>query len=114
MSTVTRTYLVDDLDGSEAAETVAFSLDKQAYEIDLNEANAARLREKLARFVDAAPPVKTSPKAAPARRGDNSAAAKTNRQHVQEIRAWAQAAGLEVSSRGRVSQTVQDAYAAAH
>ena len=43
--------LVDDLDGSEATESVSFGLDGTSYEIDLNDANAARLRDALAEFV---------------------------------------------------------------
>ena len=43
--------LVDDIDGSEATETVTFGLDGTSYEIDLNDANAARLREAMAEFV---------------------------------------------------------------
>ena len=39
--------LVDDLDGTEATETVTFGLDGTTYEIDLNDANAAALREAL-------------------------------------------------------------------
>ena len=46
--------LVDDLDGSEAAETVSFGLDGRAYEIDLSVDNAARLRDAIAPFVAAA------------------------------------------------------------
>ena len=50
--------LVDDLDGSVLevgeGETVLFSLDGTAYEIDLTDANAAALREILAPYVDAA------------------------------------------------------------
>ena len=60
MATVTRTVLIDDLDGSEASETVEIAIDKQSYEIDLSPANAERLREKLSKFVDAASPVKGS------------------------------------------------------
>ena len=53
MATVTRTFLVDDLDGStEDVENVRISLDGTDFEIDLSAANAARLREKLARYVD--------------------------------------------------------------
>lgn len=33
---------------------------------------------------------------------------------VAEIRKWAQENGLEVGTRGRLSQTVKDAYADAH
>jgi len=55
MATVARTYLVDDLDGSqEDVHTVRFALDGTNYEIDLSGSNAGRLREKLGRFVDAA------------------------------------------------------------
>src|SRR5687767_5451960 len=43
--------LVDDLDGSEASESVSFGLDGTSYEIDLNDANAAQLRDALAPYV---------------------------------------------------------------
>lgn len=43
--------LVDDLDGSEAQDTVAFSLDGVAYQIDLNAEHAAELREVMQPFV---------------------------------------------------------------
>ena len=75
MATVTRTYLVDDLDESEEdVDNVLFALDGTNYEIDLSAANAGRLREKLARFIDAASPVKVS-KSAPAKRGPKGKAA---------------------------------------
>ena len=45
---------VDDLDGSDAAATVSFGLDGTAYEIDLSDDNAAKLRDSLAVFVGAA------------------------------------------------------------
>ena len=55
MATVTRTYLVDDLNGStEDVSTVQFSLDKTNYEIDLDATNQARLRDKLAKYLIAA------------------------------------------------------------
>ena len=43
--------LEDDLDGSEADETVTFALDGVTYEIDLNAKNAAALRDALAQYV---------------------------------------------------------------
>ena len=46
--------LVDDLDGSEADETVTFGLDGSAYEIELSELNARDLRRALLPFVDQA------------------------------------------------------------
>ncbi|MCU1383896.1 MAG: Lsr2-like protein, partial [Acidobacteria bacterium] len=37
--------LIDDLDGGEAAETVTFSIDGTAYQIDLSTRNASKLRD---------------------------------------------------------------------
>lgn len=45
--------LLDDLDGSAAAETVSFGLDGIAYEIDLNDENAAKPHGGIAEFVKA-------------------------------------------------------------
>ncbi len=45
--------LSDDIDGGEAAETVIFALDGKTYEIDLNPANARKLRKTLAPYVAA-------------------------------------------------------------
>jgi hypothetical protein len=47
-------FLVDDLDGTEAGETVTFELDGKSYEIDLSEANAHDLRRSLEPYVDRA------------------------------------------------------------
>lgn len=52
--------LVDDLDGTPAAETVMFGLDGAGFEIDLSENNAAALRASLATFVENARRVSTS------------------------------------------------------
>lgn len=43
--------LVDDLDGSEAVETVRFGIDGSTYEIDLSAANAEALRDTLSGYV---------------------------------------------------------------
>ncbi len=44
--------LVDDLDGSEAEETVEFGLDGVSYQIDLSSDNAEELRDALAQYVE--------------------------------------------------------------
>lgn len=44
--------LVNDLDGSSAAETVSFGLDSRLYEVDLSKKNAAALRKAFASYVD--------------------------------------------------------------
>lgn len=48
-----RVNLVDDIDGGDATQSVPFTLDGTAYEIDLSDDNAARLREEFAPFIDA-------------------------------------------------------------
>lgn len=45
--------LVDDLDGTEAVETVTFALEGKSYEIDLNSKNAAKLRSEIGKYVNA-------------------------------------------------------------
>ncbi|MEJ3657031.1 Lsr2 family protein [Actinomycetes bacterium KLBMP 9759] len=49
----TTVTLVDDLDGGEAVEQMTFGIDGHLYQIDLSEANSAKLREVLAPFVAA-------------------------------------------------------------
>ena len=44
--------LVDDIDGSDADETVQFALDGKSYEVDLSTANASRLRDALKPYVE--------------------------------------------------------------
>src|ERR1700689_4709370 len=52
MAQKVQVLLVDDLDGSEATETVAFGLDGASYEIDLSSGNASKLRKELAGYVE--------------------------------------------------------------
>ena len=103
--------LVDDLDGSEATESVSFGLDGTSYEIDLNDANAARLRDALAEFVGHARKVGSA-----SRRGrrSSSSAAAAGGPSAREIRDWARSNGYDVPDRGRVSAEVREAFDAAH
>src|SRR6201982_4246771 len=52
MAQKVQVLLVDDIDGSEATETVSFGLDGAAYEIDLSSGNAGKLRTELAQYVE--------------------------------------------------------------
>lgn len=99
--------LVDDLDGTEASETVTFGLDGTSYEIDLNDANAAALREALSGYVGHARKVTGG-----GRRGRRSGGGSSS--NTKDVREWAKAQGMEVSERGRISGEVQQAYDAAH
>ncbi len=112
MATVTRTFLVDDLDGStEDVENVRISLDGANFEIDLSAANAARLREKLAKYVAHGTRV-TPQKTRRSRRVVTSPV--SGRDQVQAVRDWGRQNGFEVSARGRIPRSIQDAFAAAH
>src|SRR3978361_1803114 len=103
MAQKTVVTLEDDIDGGSADETVTFALDGISYEIDLNDANAAALRDALATYVAhgrrtsgrssaaARAPRRSVAASSPAssggaRRGDNSA-----------IREWARSAGHAVN-----------------
>lgn len=101
--------LVDDIDGSEATETVTFGLDGTTYEIDLNDKNAAALREALATYVGHGRKVGAGP-----RRGRRSSGSAANGPSAREIRDWARQNGYDVPDRGRVSAEVREAYDKAH
>lgn len=96
--------LSDDINGGEASETIAFGLDGKSYEIDLNTANAEKLRTALAPFVEAGRK----------RAGSGRAYHRTSvAPDPQTVRAWAQSNGYEVPARGRIPKKVYEAFSAA-
>ena len=101
--------LVDDIDGTDATETVSFGLDGTSYEIDLNDSNAAALRDALAGYVGHARKVSSA-------RGRKTRAASSSSSgpSARELRDWARSNGYEVSDRGRVPAEVREAFDAAH
>ncbi|GIH92983.1 Lsr2 family protein [Planobispora siamensis] len=103
--------LIDDLDGGEANETVAFALDGTSYEIDLSDVNAKKLRDSLAPFVGSAR--RAGAVAAPRRRRGGGTRALT-REKSADIRAWAKSHGLNVSERGRIASKIVEEYERNH
>jgi hypothetical protein len=101
--------LEDDIDGSDADETVTFALDGVSYEIDLSGKNAAKLRDALAPYVGHA-------RRSGGRRstGRASAGRGSTKRDLADVRAWARSNGHQVSDRGRISAEVQAAYDKAH
>ena len=95
--------LVDDTDGSEAAETLTFGLEGASYELDLSDKNAKKLRDALAPWVAAA------------RKTGGRRGRKTNGQLVdmKAVRVWAASNNVQVSIRGRVPASVIEQYQAA-
>jgi hypothetical protein len=105
--------LVDDIDGSDAIETVSFALDGVDYEIDLSEQHASELRNAVSTYVGHGR--RTGGRRRSGKRG--SAAPATSSEDgatAAEIRSWARENGWEVPERGRVSAEVREAYAAAN
>ena len=100
--------LVDDLDGTDADETVVFGIDGTDYEIDLSTANAGKLRDALAVYVGHGRRTGGRRKRAAGRPAAKSAATPA------EIREWARNNGWDVPDRGRVASEVREAYESAH
>ena len=100
------TQLLDDIDGTEAQQTVTFSLDGKSYAIDLSDSHAAEFRDACSAYVIAArkSDVKVAKTATPS----------TRRNDLSAVREWAAASGFEVAARGRIPENVQAAYDAVH
>lgn len=102
------TQLIDDLSGKEipdgGGETVQFSLDGTNYEIDLSTKNSSKLRSVIAEYTQHAR------KVGPAR--GRSRAKTSGSASAAEIKAWARSNGYEVADRGRVPNSVREAYEA--
>ncbi|HEY3469705.1 MAG TPA: Lsr2 family protein [Amycolatopsis sp.] len=100
--------ILDDIDGSPATQTVQFGLDGVTYEIDLSDENAAALRDELARYIGAGRRV--GGRKVRVATGQSTTTTQSDRERNQQIRAWANANGYEVSDRGRLSSEVISAY----
>jgi len=111
MAQRTIVQLTDDLDGSEAAESISFALDGSSYTIDLSESNAAELREALAPYVAAA-----RRESGRSRRGNVTPISNGRRTRStgdidpKTVRAWAAENGIAINSRGRIPADVVAKY----
>ena len=81
-----------------------FGVGGSEYEIDLSEKNAAKLRKQLAPFVEHARRASGQ-----AHRPVRTAA---SRRRSRDIRAWAQAQGIQLSERGRIPAGIAAQYEA--
>ncbi len=101
---------VDDLDGTVITDgsggTVQFSLQGKSYEIDLSDENTSQLQSLLEPYIEKA-------RQTGAIRRPSAPTAKSASK-LQDIREWARSNGHNVSERGRIAKTVQDAYASAN
>jgi hypothetical protein len=98
--------LVDDLDGSEATQSVVFGIDGRLLHIDLNDQHAEDLRAELEPFISAGRRVRDQ--RGRAERGTRGASADKDRPSA--IRQWALDEGVQLPTRGRIAGGVQAAY----
>ena len=102
--------LIDDLTGTEAAETVTFALDGAKYEIDLSAENAAKLRETLSIYIaNGRRSSRSAARAGAPRRGSRA-----DHEQTAAIRAWARSNGFRIGDKGRIPTHVIDAYNASN
>lgn len=102
MAKKTVVTVIDDIDGSEGADTVEFGLDGLSYAIDLSATNADALREALSSYVNHAR------KVGDRGRGNAASGARqpTGGGISNAARQWAVATGIDVPTSGRVPETI--------
>lgn len=103
--------LRDDLDQSLTdVQTVEFGWGGKVYEIDLSAPNREAFAGVMASYVAAARPKKRkqTPPKDQSPKGDDDLARR------REIRDWATRNGYKVKAQGRIPQSVENAWAAAH
>ncbi|HEY0117984.1 MAG TPA: Lsr2 family protein [Cellulomonas sp.] len=98
----------DDIDGSEANETVTFAVDGVTYEIDLTAGHAAELRTAVEPYTKAARRV-----GGVARRATVAAVKAAKNYDPKAVRAWAGSRHIEIPARGRIPAAVVEQYRAA-
>ncbi len=117
MAQKTIVQFTDDLDGSEASQTVEFGYQGKAYKLDLNDKNAAELEEALAPYIAAAQQASGGTSRGNRGKGRQAAAPQPRSGEGRDydpkaVREWAQAQGLEVPARGRIPGKVLEQFKA--
>ena len=83
--------LTDDLDGSDATETIQFALDGKNYQIDLNKKNAEAMRKAFHQYIEAGRSARQSPARSRSSSSDSPATlfSRLNSEEKDRFRAWA-------------------------
>jgi len=116
MAQKVQVILMDDIDGSDADETLSFSLDGVNYEIDLSSEHATAMRETFATWVGHARRVgaRTSGRRSAPKTSKAAASSSEPTRDTGAVRTWAKENGFTVSDRGRISAEVIQAFDDAH
>jgi hypothetical protein len=96
----TKTITLDDLDGSEGAETIRISVGDRIVDIDLAKASRTALDKALAPYFDKGRPVVKK--------------SSGNGGSTQAIRDWLRSNGHEIGDKGRIPEDKQALYDAAN
>jgi hypothetical protein len=109
MAKATVEVLVDDLDGSEAAETVRIGWNGAWRELELSNKNLASLSKALDKYWNAARPVSADGKPSrPSRpRTTTSSRSRKAKRDPKIIRKWATENDIAVPARGRIPADVE-------
>lgn len=110
MAKQTTVTVTDDLDGSANAKEVTFSLNGESWTIDLSAKNRNALEKALKPYIAKATKQGRRRSVPTSKRSSASG----SRKDLAAVREWAKSNGHQVSDRGRISATVQQAYDAAH
>ena len=98
----------DDIDGTEATQTVAFALEGMNFEIDLNDAHAEELRAAIKQYASAGRRIGGA-----GRRASTVAVKSASGYDPKAVRAWAASNKVEIPARGRIPAAVVEQYRAA-
>ena len=110
---------VDEFDNKTDAEIVEFSVDGNAWEIDLSADSKRQLLRDLERYINAGRRVNgRSKKSAPKKTTTSTASAPRpaaeKSADLDAVRDWARGENMKVSDRGRIPKDVVAAYDKAH
>lgn len=111
--------LHSDLSGEQIPQdsnggTVSFAVSGNSYEIDLTEAELAVFNEVLATYVDAGRQVTRRGSAVSRSTIAASGTGRRSKEQLTSIRDWARKNGHTVSDRGRIPNTILNAYDTVH
>lgn len=112
----TRVIMVDDFDGHDGEDVAKrdFEIGEATYTIDLSDENFKKLQEAievLTPYLEKATRVKQATRS---RRAAADTAPRLRGYSNSDVREWARAEGVEVSSRGKIGDEVYEKFIAAH
>lgn len=104
---------ISDLSGDElgdGGQTVNFSIGSDAYQLDLSDKEAEKFFDTFKKYTDVA--TKTAGRGVKSSGSRKSSGSGRSKEELSEIRQWWRQQGNEIGDRGRLPQSVIDAWEA--